>query len=68
MENGDAILDRIHRGIGIDADADQVRRVEFETEAPVGYPLEELLPTLRGGTYEIVLRPRPVFNREDETA
>jgi len=59
-----AILDRLQCGERIYADADQVRRVEFEPEATVGDQREQLLPALWRGADEIVIRPGPILDRD----
>lgn len=66
MKDGDAILHRLHRLIGIDTDADEVRRIEFQAETGVLDPLKKLLPSFWRRTDEIVLWTRPVLNCEGQ--
>ena len=68
MQDGDAIPDVGKRFERIDADAQQMRRIEFQAEAGALDPCEKLLPSVGRRADEIVLRAGPVLDRKCQAA
>src|SRR6185437_8020121 len=66
MQDLDPRLHLLEGGMGVDAEPDQMRGVEFQAEAAVGHQPEQLLPASRGRGNEIVVGTGPVLDGDLE--